>query len=124
MGRTVLIVDDAEFMRLMLREIVADLGLAVVAEAGDGFAALSAWRRTRPDLVLMDISMPNMDGIAAVRAIRGDDPSARIVMIGALGQKDEVLDAVKAGACDFIVKPFDHERVRETLARVLAAVPA
>lgn len=123
MGSTVLIVDDAEFMRMMLREIVQEMGLVVVGEAGDGFEAIAAWRRTRPDLVLMDITMPNLDGTEALRAIIDDDPGARVVMICALGQKDQVLAAVKAGARDFIIKPFDHERVQETLGRLLAAAP-
>ena len=120
LGNNVLIVDDAEFMRLMLREIVEDMGLTVVAEAEDGFEAIAAWRRTRPDLVLLDITMPNLDGTEALRAIVDEDPAARVVMICALGQKDQVLAAVKAGAADFIIKPFDHERVQETLGRLLA----
>ncbi|MFN2371698.1 MAG: response regulator [Candidatus Krumholzibacteriia bacterium] len=123
MGSTVLIVDDAEFMRLMLREIVQDMGLEVVAEAADGFEAIAAWRRSRPDLVLMDITMPNLDGTEALRAIVDEDPAAAVVMICALGQRDQVLAAVKAGARDFIIKPFDHERVQDTLDRLLATAP-
>jgi two-component system chemotaxis response regulator CheY len=117
---TVLIVDDAEFMRLMLREIVEDMGLTVAAEAEDGAAGIAAWRRVRPDLVLMDITMPNLDGTEALQAIMDEDPAARVVMICALGQKDQVIAAVKAGARDFIIKPFDRERVQETLGRLLA----
>ena len=122
MGKTVLIADDAEFMRLMLREIVEDMGLQVVAEAEDGFEAIGAWRRSRPDLVLLDITMPNMDGIEALRAIVDEDPDTPVVMISALGQKELVLAAVKAGARDFVIKPFDQERVQETLGRLLAGV--
>ncbi len=123
MGHTVLIVDDAEFMRVMLKEIVLDMGLSVAAEAADGFEAIAAWRRVRPDLVLMDVTMPNMDGTEALRAIIDEAPDAQVVMVCALGQKDQVLAAVKAGARDFIIKPFDHERVQETLGRLLAGTP-
>ena len=122
MRSTVLIVDDAEFMRLMLREIVEDMGLSVAAEAEDGTAGVAAWRRTRPDLVLMDITMPNLDGTEALQVIIDEDPDARVVMICALGQKDQVIAAVKAGARDFIIKPFDRERVQATLGRLLAGV--
>ena len=121
MGNTVLIVDDAEFMRVMLREIIEDMGWTVTAEAADGHEAVAAWRQTRPDLVLMDINMPHLDGTAALRTIVGEDPEAQVVMIAALGQKDQVLEAVKAGARDFVIKPFDHERVQETLSRLAAA---
>jgi two-component system chemotaxis response regulator CheY len=120
LGRTVLIADDAEFMRSMLREIVTESGLTVAGEAEDGFAAVAAWRRLRPDLVMLDITMPNMDGLAALKAIRAEDPEADVVMIGALGQKGEVMAAMEAGARAFVVKPFDHERVAETLGRLLA----
>ena len=118
MGNTVLIVDDADFMRVMLKEIVEDMGWDVAAEAADGYEAVTAWRRTRPDLVLLDITMPNLDGTEALEAILLEDADAQVVMISALGQKDQVLAAIKAGARDFIIKPFDHERVQETLARL------
>lgn len=121
MGNTVLIVDDADFMRVMLKEIVEDMGWRVVAEAVDGFEALAAWRRTGPTVVLMDITMPNLNGSEALEAILHEDPDAQVVMISALGQKDQVLAAIKAGARDFIIKPFDHERVQETLARLVPA---
>ena len=121
MGNTVLIVDDAEFMRVMLREIIEDMGWSVAAEAADGHEAVAAWRQARPDLVLMDINMPNLDGTEALRTIVAEDPGARVVMIAALGQKDEVLTAIKAGARDFVIKPFDHERVQETLCRLVEA---
>jgi len=121
LGNTVLIVDDAEFMRVMLREIIEDMGWSVAAEAADGHEAVAAWRQVRPDLVLMDINMPNLDGTEALRTIVAEDPGARVVMIAALGQKDEVLTAIKAGARDFVIKPFDHERVQETLCRLVEA---
>jgi two-component system chemotaxis response regulator CheY len=121
LGHTVLIVDDSEFMRVMLREIIEDMGWVVAAEAADGHEAITAWRQVRPDVVLMDISMPNLDGTAALATIVGEDPHAPVVMIAALGQKDQVLSAIKAGARDFVIKPFDHERVQETLSRLVEA---
>ena len=123
MGNTVLIVDDAQFMRAMLREIIEDMGLAVTGEASNGAEAVEEFRRSRPDLVLMDITMPKMDGIEALGLIMEEDPQALVVMITALGQKDQVLTAIKAGARDFIIKPFDQERVQDTLARLLPSCP-
>ncbi len=117
MGSTVLIVDDAEFMRVMLREIVCDMGLSVAGEAGDGHEAVRLYRELRPDLVAMDITMPNLDGIAALKEILKVDPTATVVMITALGQKQKVLEAIQCGARDFLVKPFDPDRVRETVGR-------
>jgi two-component system chemotaxis response regulator CheY len=120
-SHAVLIVDDAEFMRAMLREIVQDLGWSVAAEAGDGADAIELSARLRPDLVLLDITMPTMDGNEALAAILARDPQAKVVMITALGQKDQVLAAIKLGARDFIIKPFDTERVAATLTRLLSA---
>lgn len=124
MSNTVLIVDDAEFMRVMLREILEDMGLEVVGEAADGAEAIEQFRRSTPDLVLLDITMPNMDGAEALESILQQDPDTLVVMITALGQKDQVLSAIKAGARDFIIKPFDQERVQDTLSRLLASCPA
>ena len=121
MSHAVLIVDDAEFMRVMLREIVQDLGWTVVAEAGDGAEAVELQARLRPDLVLLDLTMPTMDGNEALAAILANDPQAQVVMITALGQKEQVLAAIKLGARDFILKPFDAERVGATLTRLLGA---
>jgi len=123
LGNTVLIVDDAEFMRVMLRDIVEDMGLMVAGEAGDGNEAVSQYRQLQPDLVLMDITMPNLDGTEAMRRILAEDQQAQVVMITALGQKDQVLDAIKSGARDFIIKPFDQERVQETLNRLVLPCP-
>ena len=124
MGNTVLIVDDAEFMRVMLRDIVEEMDLTVVGEAADGVEAIEVFKRTRPGLVLMDITMPNLDGVEALTEILKDAPETNVVMITALGQKDQVLRAIKAGARDFIIKPFDQERVQETLSNLLSASPA
>jgi two-component system chemotaxis response regulator CheY len=119
-GHTVIIVDDAEFMRVVLRDICADMRLEVVGEANDGREAVSLYGALKPDLVLLDITMPNMDGTEALRQILDIDPDARVVMITALGQKEQVLQAIKVGARDFVIKPFDQERVVETLTRILA----
>ncbi|MGD9546956.1 MAG: response regulator [Candidatus Krumholzibacteriia bacterium] len=123
MGNTVLIVDDAEFMRVMLRDIVEDMGLVVVGEAGDGEEAVQQFERLRPDLVLLDITMPTLDGTEALKDILNVDGDARVIMITALGQKEQVIAALKAGARDFIIKPFDQERVTETLEHFLATSP-
>ena len=121
MGPTVLIVDDADFMREMLRDIVGEMSLSIVAEAANGSEAVALYRQLHPDLVLLDITMPVMDGNEALQAILKHDPEANVVMITALGQKDQVLSAIKAGARDFIIKPFDQERVQSTLERILPA---
>lgn len=124
MSHAVLIVDDAEFTRLQLREIVQDLGWTVVAEAGDGRVAVDLCANLRPDLVLLDITMPTMDGNEALANILQRDPAMKVVMITALGQKEQVLTAIKLGARDFIIKPFDNERVAATLTRLLGVPEA
>lgn len=121
MSNTVLIVDDAEFMRVMLRDILEDMGLTVVGEGADGREAVAQYAKLRPDLVLLDITMPQADGLEALTQILAADPAAQVVMITALGQKQQVLSAIKAGARDFIIKPFDQERVTETIHRLLPA---
>lgn len=120
MHETVIIADDAKFMRVMLRDILEDLGLDVVAEAADGSQAVRQVLEHTPDLVMLDISMPELDGIESCRQIVSHHPRTRVVMISALGQKDEVLAAVRAGADDFIVKPFEAERVEDTVRKLLA----
>ena len=123
MDHTILIADDAEFMRNMLRQIIEDMGWSVCGEAVDGHDAIEMYKNSKPDLVLLDITMPNLDGTDALRAILRENAEARVVMITALGQKDQVLDAIKAGARDFIIKPFDHDRVTDTLQRILSPSP-
>ena len=115
----ILVVDDASFMRQMIREIVEEEGYEVVGEASDGDEAIAAFRRLQPDLVTMDIVMPRRSGIDAVAQIRQLDAGARIVMCSALGQDRLVEDAMNAGAMAFIVKPFKPEVVLETLLSVL-----
>ncbi len=123
MRNTILIVDDAEFMRVMLRDICADMKCDVVGEAADGQQAVAMYEQLSPDLVLLDITMPVMDGNDALQQILAHDPNAEVVMITALGQKEQVLTAIKNGARDFIIKPFDQERVTETLTRILSRLP-
>jgi two-component system, chemotaxis family, chemotaxis protein CheY len=123
LSNTVLIVDDADFMRMMLRDIVEDMGLEVIAEADSGESAIEQVRKNKPDLVLLDITMPVMDGLAALNHIMESNPNTNVVMITALGQKDQVLACIKAGARDFIIKPFDPERVTATLDHLIS-IPA
>lgn len=123
LDHTILIADDAEFMRSMLRQIIEDMGWTVAAEASDGHEAIEMYRNIQPDLVLLDITMPNLDGSEALKTILAEDPTAQVVMITALGQKEQVLEAIKAGARDFIIKPFDHDRVTHTLENILTPNP-
>ncbi len=124
MQQTVIIADDAHFMRHMLRDILQDLGLDVMAEAADGEEAVVRHLEHRPDVTMLDITMPGLGGVEACRRICGHDPDARVIMISALGQKDEVLAAVRAGARDFVIKPFEPDRVADTVRGVLRQEPA
>lgn len=117
----VMLVDDTAFMRRMLRDILAREGFEIVAEAGNGREAVEAYRQARPDLVIMDITMPEMDGIAAVREIVSGDPAARIVMCSALGQQELIVEALESGARDFVVKPFLPHKVLEAVHKVIDA---
>jgi two-component system chemotaxis response regulator CheY len=120
MARRVLIVDDAAFMRMTLREMVIKMGLEVAGEASNGIEAINKFNELRPDVITMDITMPEMDGIIAVGEIIKIDKNAKIIMCSALAQKRKVIEAMMAGAKDFIVKPFHEEKVQETLLKVLA----
>lgn len=115
----ILIVDDAQFMRLRCARLLSEQGYEV-AEAQNGLEAVEVYRQSRPDAVLMDITMPEMDGLTALRQIKQLDPNARVAMLTALGQQGIVLEAVKAGARDFIVKPFEAERVLAAVRRILS----
>jgi two-component system chemotaxis response regulator CheY len=119
MSNSVIIVDDAEFMRLMLKDIVTEMDLQVLGEGANGAEAVDLFQKLNPDLVIMDITMPEMDGIEALREIIQQDDNARVIMIAALGQKDKVLESIQAGACDFLIKPFEPERVQATIDEVL-----
>jgi len=121
MAPRILLVDDTTFMRRMLRDILVRAGFEVSAEASNGRQAVEAYRQARPDLVIMDITMPEMDGVAAVREIAGADPAARIVMCSALGQQELIVEALEAGARDFVVKPFVPEKVLEAVRKVMSA---
>ena len=115
----VLVVDDAAFMRLMLREILTKNGWAIVGEADTGVEAIALYHELKPDVVTMDITMPEMDGLTALRQIMQQDPAARVVMCSAMGQQAMVIESIQAGAKDFIVKPFKPERVIEALSKSL-----
>lgn len=115
-----MLVDDAAFMRLMLKTILQEAGFEVIGEAGSGGEGVTKYQELKPDLVTMDITMPGMDGIAALKAIRNIDPNAKVVMCSAMGQKAMVLDAMQSGAVNFIVKPFDKEKVIETVKKILS----
>ncbi|MDR1885543.1 MAG: response regulator [Synergistaceae bacterium] len=120
MGTKVLIVDDAAFMRMMLRDILAKNGFDVVGEADNGKVAVQMYGELKPDVVTMDITMPEMDGIAAVKEIKANDPNAKVVMVSAMGQQAMVIEAIRSGAADFIVKPFQPDRVLEALSKALS----
>lgn len=120
MGIRVMVVDDAAFMRMMLKDILAKNGYEIVGEAENGKVAVDRFKELRPDLVTMDITMPEMDGINAVRDIKRIEPNARVVMCSAMGQQAMVIDAIQAGARDFIVKPFQPERVLEAIQKALS----
>lgn len=120
MAKKILIVDDAAFMRMMIKNIVTKNGYDVVGEAENGKQALEMYASANPDVVTMDITMPEMDGIEGVKAIRAIDPSANIIMCSAMGQQSMVMDAIQAGAKDFIVKPFQQDRLLQALERVLS----
>lgn len=115
----VLVADDASFMRQMIRDIIQPEGFEVVGEASDGVEVLERYRELGPDVVLMDIVMPKRSGIDAVKALVGEDPGATVVMCSALGQETLVMEALQAGAKDFIVKPFKPDAVVGTLRKVL-----
>jgi two-component system chemotaxis response regulator CheY len=119
MAKRVLIVDDAAFMRMMLRDILVRGGYEIVGEAENGQRAVELFRELKPELVTMDITMPEMDGITALKEIRAQDPEAIVIMCSAMGQQGLVIDAIQAGAKDFIVKPFQPERVLEAIKKAV-----
>ena len=119
MSKRVLIVDDAAFMREMLRDILADGGYEVAGEAADGEQAVAMYSDLQPDVTTLDIVMPRKSGLEALREIRSNDPNARIVMCSALGQEAMVMEALEAGAKDFIVKPFKPDQALAVIEKVL-----
>ncbi len=116
----VLVVDDAAFMRKMVSDALTKGGHEVIGQAGNGVEALAQFRELRPDLMTLDITMPEKDGLAALKEIIAMDPQARVVMCSALGQESKVLEAIKAGAKDFVVKPFQPDRVIDAVGKALA----
>ena len=116
----VLVVDDAAFMRKMVSDALAKGGHEVVGEAGNGVEAIARFQELKPDLMTLDITMPEKDGLTALAEIVAADPAARVVMCSALGQEAKVLEAIKLGAKDFIVKPFQADRVVDAVGKALA----
>jgi two-component system, chemotaxis family, chemotaxis protein CheY len=116
----VLVVDDAAFMRKMVGDALAKGGHEVVGEAANGQEAVESFQALRPDIMTLDITMPEKDGLTALKEIMALDPSARVVMCSALGQESKVLEAVKSGAKDFVVKPFKADRVIDAVGKALA----
>jgi len=116
----VLVVDDAVFMRRMVGDALSKGGHEVVGEATNGQEAVQRFRELKPEVTTLDITMPEMDGISALKAILEVDPGARVIMCSALGQESKVLESIKAGARDFVVKPFQPDRVLEAVGKALA----
>jgi two-component system chemotaxis response regulator CheY len=116
----VLVVDDAAFMRKMVSDALAQGGHEVVGEAGNGSEAIEQYQALKPEVTTLDITMPEKDGLDALKEIVSIDPSARVVMCSALGQESKVLEAIKAGAKDFVVKPFQPDRVLEAVSKALS----
>ncbi|MED5019266.1 response regulator [Paenibacillus chibensis] len=122
MKANIMIVDDTGFMRGLLREILLSRGYAVVAEGCDGWEAIRLYKTVKPDLVMLDISMPGLDGLSALAEIKKLDPKAKVIICSVLGKRNLVIDAIMAGAEDFIVKPFHYETVTESVEKVLGAL--
>lgn len=115
----IMLVDDAAFMRMMIKNALSQNGYSDFIEAQDGVEAVKKYEEEKPDIVIMDITMPNMDGLQALKKIRENDSSAKIVMCTAMGQESMVVDAIKSGAKDFIVKPFNADRIVQTVKSIL-----
>lgn len=119
MGKKIMLVDDAAFMRMTIKNCLTKAGYTELVEAADGQQAVETYEKEHPDLVIMDITMPNMDGIQALEAIKTMDSGAKVVMCSAMGQEAMVVQAIQLGALDFIVKPFKPDRVLQTVNKVL-----
>ncbi len=119
MAKNILICDDAAFMRMMIKDVLSKNGYTVAGEAENGLKAVEKYNELHPDLVLMDITMPEMDGIAALKKIKAMDPSAVVIMCSAMGQQAMVIESIQSGAKDFIVKPFQADRVLEAVKKVV-----
>ena len=119
MAKNILICDDAAFMRMMIKDILTKNGYNVAGEAENGAKAVEKYAELKPDLVLMDITMPEMDGIEALKKIKASDPSASVIMCSAMGQQAMVIESIHSVAKDFIVKPFQADRVIEAVQKVV-----
>jgi two-component system, chemotaxis family, chemotaxis protein CheY len=119
-GKRLLVVDDAMLMRRLIRSVAAEAGWEVAGEAKNGAEAVELYRQLRPDLVTMDVVMPQMGGLEALRLIRAEDPDARIVMVTALDQKQTLMESIRDGAIDFVVKPFERDRIISLLNKIKA----
>ena len=119
MSVNILIADDLSFMRMIQKDILTERGYNVIGEASDGREAVEKFRSLRPHLVLLDITMPNMNGLEAMRKIFSMDPKAKVIMCSALGQQNLIVEAIKAGVKDFIVKPFKPERILSAIEKAL-----
>jgi two-component system, chemotaxis family, chemotaxis protein CheY len=116
--KTAVIVDDTIFMRMTLKNMLENIGYKILGEGADGFDAVKLYKKHKPLIITMDITMPNKDGIEAVQEILSFDQKANVIMVSAMGQKTKVIDALTAGAKDFVVKPFQHDRILEALTRI------
>jgi len=116
----VLVVDDAVFMRKMVGDALTKNGHEVIGEASNGFEAVQRYQELQPEVTTLDITMPDKDGVTALKEIIGLDPAARVVMCSALGQESKVLEAIRCGAKDFVVKPFQPERIQQAIEKALA----
>ena len=119
MAKNVLVCDDAAFMRMMIKDILSKNGYNIAGEAENGAKAVEKYNELKPDLVLRDSTMPEMDGIQALKAIKQGDPNATVIMCSAMGQQAMVIESIQAGAKDFIVKPFQADRVLEAVKKVI-----
>ena len=119
MAKNILVCDDAAFMRMMIKDILTKNGYNVAGEAENGLKAVEKYNELKPDLVLMDITMPEMDGIQALKKIKESDPAATVIMCSAMGQQAMVIESIQAGAKDFIVKPFQADRVLDAVKKIV-----
>ncbi|MBN2796993.1 MAG: response regulator [Clostridia bacterium] len=119
MANGILVVDDAAFMRMMIKDVLTKNGYEILGEAENGQKAIEKFKELHPDLVIMDITMPEVDGIQAVKEIKKIDSNAKIIMCSAMGQQAMVIESIQAGARDFIVKPFQADRVVEAVKKVI-----
>jgi len=119
MANGILVVDDAAFMRMMIKDVLSKNGYEILGEAENGQKAIEKYEELNPDLVIMDITMPEVDGIQAVKEIKKIDGNAKIIMCSAMGQQAMVIESIQAGARDFIVKPFQADRVVEAVKKVI-----